>query len=465
MDTMSNHRSLLQEPSASARRDSNPVSSALDVPYTLPEHVDVADVEFQRLKTEIHQQLVESLDLSRIGRMRRDELWEHVRALAHEVFGSRKDLLGALDRERLLEELMDETFGLGPLEPFMRDPRICDILVNDPYTIYIERDGCLELTKVVFADARHLMRIIQRIVARLGRRIDEVSPMVDARLPDGSRVHAIVPPLALDGPTLSIRRFGTRRLEMDDLERLGSISPPMMQLLAAAVEARVGCLISGGTGSGKTTLLNVLSAFIPATERIVTIEDSAELVLQHRHRVRLETRPPNTEGIGEVTQRDLVRTSLRMRPDRIVVGEVRGPEVWDMMQAMNTGHEGSLTTVHANSAHDALARLEMMVSMTGFALPVHVVRQYIAAGIKLIVHLARLKGGARRVVQISEIAGVENGNYRVEDIFVYQQTGVDAAGAAVGEFRATGYRPGFADRFAACGIELPDHLLAEEFRG
>lgn len=428
----------------------------------LPAHVDPLEQQFQKIKTSIHQQLVESLDLSKIGHIDRQQLWRYVRHLADEACATRKELLGRIDRERLLEELMAEIFGLGPLERLMQDPTVSDILVNNPYTVYVERYGRLQLTDVIFADEQHLMRIIQRIVARLGRRIDEVSPMVDARLPDGSRVNAIVPPLALDGPTLSIRRFGVDPLGIDDLIANHSILPEMVNFLRAIVQARISCLISGGTGAGKTTLLNAVSQFIPASERVVTIEDSAELILRHRHRVRLETRPANTEGTGEVTQRDLVKNSLRMRPDRILVGEVRGAEVWDMLQAMNTGHDGSLTTIHANSAQDALARLEMMVAMTGFEVPVSVVRQYIASGINLIVHVARLAGGLRRVMQISEITSSERGTYEIEDIFGFEQTGVNDDGVAVGEFFATGYKPRCLQRIRAAGIAAPDDWFREQ---
>jgi len=426
----------------------------------LPEHVDRYEQEFQQLKATIHQQLVESLDLSKIGHIDQRQMWSLVRSMAESVCSTRKESIGRLDRERLLEELMAEMFGLGPLEKLMQDQSITDILVNDPYTVYVERHGVLELTDVIFADAAHLMRIIQRIVAKLGRRIDEVSPMVDARLPDGSRVNAVVPPLALDGPSLSIRRFGAEPLTIDDLLANGSVLPEFVDFLRAAVEARIGILISGGTGAGKTTFLNALSSFIPPGERLVTIEDSAELILQHRHRVRMETRPPNTEGAGEITQRELVRNSLRMRPDRIIVGEVRGAEVWDMLQAMNTGHEGSLTTIHANSTRDALMRLEMMVAMTGFELPVSVVRQYAASGIKLIVHGARLKGGLRRVMQVSEIVNADNGVYHVEDIFGFEQTDVGQDGLAQGEFFATGYKPACLQRLQSAGIRLPESMFA-----
>ncbi len=425
----------------------------------LPEHVDEVEQQFQQLKAAIHQELVESLDLSRVGQADRERLLPQVRAIAQRMCRARGNMLGKLDRERLLDELMSEVFGLGPLDRLMEDPAVTDILVNDPYTVYIERRGRLELTDVVFADEEHLMRIIRRVVSRIGRRIDEVCPLVDARLPDGSRVNAVIPPLALNGPCLSIRRFGTRPLELDDLLANDSLLPMIARFLTAAIEARIGCLISGGTGAGKTTLLNALSAAIPDDERIVTIEDSAELILQHRHCVRMETRPPNSEGAGEYTQRDLVRNALRMRPDRIIVGEVRGPEVWDMLQAMNTGHEGSLTTIHANSANDALARLEMMVAMTGFDLPIAVVRQYVASGIRLIVHVARLKGGPRRVMSVSEIIGIRDGSYEVQDIFGFRQTGVGPDGVAEGKFYSTGYQPEFLQRLTAAGIELPAEMF------
>lgn len=438
------------------------------MPYTLPSFAnhgaplpaDLGEQEYQRVKASLHEQLVASFDLSRITRINREQMAGEVKQLADEACRGRKELSGRIDRERLTAELLDEVFGLGPLEKLLADPTVTDILVNSPNTVYVERNGRLEETDVVFADEQHLMRIIQRIVARLGRRIDESSPMVDARLPDGSRVNAVIPPLALDGPSLSIRRFGKEPLTIDNLLSFGSIQSDMVRFLAAAVEARVSVLISGGTGAGKTTLLNALSRFVPPGERIVTIEDSAELILQHRHRVRMETRPANSDGAGEVAQRDLVRNSLRMRPDRIIVGEVRGPEVWDMLQAMNTGHEGSLTTVHANSSRDALTRLEMMVAMTGFELPVAVVRQYISSGIHLLVHVARLKGGPRRVMEISEITGVRNGVYEVSDVFGFEQLGVDEAGSAVGEFFATGYKPRALERIRAAGVTVDERIFA-----
>jgi pilus assembly protein CpaF len=422
--------------------------------------VDEAELEFQRIKTAIHEELVESLDLSMIGRIDEEQLRSEIVRLAEELCRYRRKTLKDIDQQRMIAELVDEVFGLGPLEVLMRDPSVSDILVNHAHEVYVERQGRLELTDVVFADDQHVLRIIQRIVAQVGRRIDEVSPMVDARLPDGSRVNAVVPPLALSGPKLSIRRFGITPLTIDDLTANGSVLPQMVNFLAAAVESRISFLISGGTGSGKTTLLDALSAFIPHDERLVTIEDSAELILQHPHVVRMETRNPNTEGSGEISQRDLVRNSLRMRPDRILIGEVRGPEALDMLQAMNTGHEGSLTTIHANDTLDALARLEIMVAMTGFDLPISVVRQYIAAGISLVVHLARLKGGARRVMRISEIVEVKSDTFTMEDIFGFEQTGVQN-GEATGRFYATGYRPQCLDRLRASGTDLPDEIFTQ----
>ncbi len=422
-------------------------------------NVDPDELKFQRLKVAIHEKLVDSLDLSMLAQVRQDQLEREVRLVAEEIVKEDAPQLAGAMRERMLDELYDEVFGLGPLEALMRDDRVCDILVNKPYEVYVERYGRLESSNVIFADDAHLMRIIQRVVSRVGRRIDEVSPMVDARLPDGSRVNAVIPPLALDGATLSIRRFGARPLGVEDLVDNQTIVRDMTEFLAAAVEARISLLISGGTGSGKTTLLNALAQFIPADERLITIEDSAELKLQHKHVVRMETRPPNTENTGEITQRSLVRNSLRMRPDRIVVGEVRGAEALDMLQAMNTGHEGSLTTIHANDTRDALARLELMVAMAGYDLPIPVVRQYISSGIGLIVHLARLKGGPRRVMRVSEIVGIRDGGLLVEDIFGYEQTGVNDLGVAQGEFFVTGYRPICLGRLRAAGVRLPDEMF------
>jgi pilus assembly protein CpaF len=435
-----------------------------DASRSKPGRPDPEEHAFQRLKTSIHEELVESLDLSLIGTLDRQRLGLEVRNVADSLCRERAGALDSHDRQRLLDELLDEVFGLGPLEPLMADPTITDILVNHAFEVYVERHGRLELTDVIFADDQHVLRVIQRIVARIGRRIDEVCPMVDARLPDGSRINAVVPPLSLKGPTLSIRRFGDKPLDLNDLMSGRSILPDMVQFLSAAVDARLSFLISGGTGSGKTTLLNALSVCVPPGERIITIEDSAELKLQHLHVVSLEARMVNTEGAGEITTRDLVRNALRMRPDRILVGEVRGPEALDMLQAMNTGHEGSLTTIHANDTRDALSRLEMMVAMTGLEIPVHVVREYIAAGIKLVVHLARLKGGVRRVTRVSEVVGIQDGEYQLQEIFGFKQQGVGEDGLAFGRFYATGYRPKCLERMRAGGVELPDELFeAKEY--
>jgi len=421
--------------------------------------VDEQELAYQQLKVDVHEKLVDSLDLSMLAHVSQEHLSEEVRAVAAEIVAQDCPKISPADRERLLEELYDEVFGLGPLESLMRDDTISDILVNGAHEVYVERRGRLEQAGVLFADDHHLTRIIQRIVSRVGRRIDEVSPMVDARLADGSRINAVIPPLALDGPSLSIRRFGQRPLQIEDLLDSMSIQQDIVDFLAAAIDARVSFLISGGTGAGKTTLLNALTRFIPSDERMITVEDSAELQLQHRHVVRMETRPPNNEGAGEITPRSLVRNSLRMRPDRIIIGEVRGAEALDMLQAMNTGHEGSLTTIHANDARDALARLELMVAMSGYELPIPVVRQYIASGLSLVVHLARLKGGVRRVMQVSEIVGVKEGGFHLEDVFGFEQTGVDELGVAQGEFYFTGYRPMCLSRLRASGLRLPDELF------
>jgi pilus assembly protein CpaF len=361
----------------------------------------------------------------------------------------------------LVSEVQHELFGLGPLEPLLGDPTISDILVNSHSTIYVERRGKLEATNIAFKDDEHLMRVIERIVSSVGRRIDESSPMVDARLRDGSRVNAIIPPLAIDGPVLSIRRFGAEPLRMNSLIENKALTRDIADMLQMCVNARLNVLISGGTGAGKTTLLNALSAYIPENERIVTIEDSAELQLQQPHVVRLETRPPNIEGRGEVTQRDLVRNALRMRPDRIVIGEVRGGEAIDMLQAMNTGHDGSLTTIHANTPRDALARLETMIQMTGMRLSDRAMRQQVAAAINLVVQVARLSDGTRRITAISEITGMEGETITMQEIFQFERTGVDSQGQVIGRFRPTGIRPRFAERLKAAGLQLPRVFFEE----
>jgi pilus assembly protein CpaF len=366
-----------------------------------------------------------------------------------------------MERERLIDEVLDETFGFGPLEMLLKDPTISDILINGPHKIYVERRGKLEKTDVKFRDNDHLLQIIDRIVSKVGRRVDETSPMVDARLPDGSRVNAIIPPLALDGPTMSIRRFGANPLKLEDLLNFKAFTPEMAMLKEACIKARLNIIISGGTGCGKTTLLNTLSSFIPADERIVTIEDAAELQLQQDHIVRLETRPSNIEGKGEVTTRDLVRNALRMRPDRIVIGECRGAEALDMLQAMNTGHEGSLTTLHANNPRDAQARLETMIMMGGFELPIKAMRQQISSAVDVIIQANRLQGGPRKVTSITEVMNMEQDVIIMQDIFRFKQLGIDQNGRAFGQFEATGVRPSFVNRLETAGIKLPSNLFQE----
>jgi len=416
-------------------------------------------LRFQKLKAEVHRRIVEAIDLNKLSRWNQDRLRREIRGLAESMSSSSTELLSEIDRERLVQEIIDEVFGMGPLEALMHDPTVSDILVNGPHQVFVERRGRLEDTEVVFADNAHLMMIIQRIAARLGRRIDESSPMVDARLPDGSRVNAIIPPLSLDGPVLSIRRFA-ERLTAEDLVTNGTVPPEILQVLEACVASRLSLIVSGGTGSGKTTFLNILSRFIPLEERLVTIEDSAELMLQRKHVVRLETRPPNVEGAGEVRQRELVRNALRMRPDRIIVGEVRGAEALDVLQAMNTGHEGSMTTIHANDTLDALHRMEMMVMLAGFEMPVPIIRQYVAGAVRLLVQLSRLKGGRRRIMRVTEITGGEPAPYGLRDIFIFRQTGVKD-GRAQGHFEATGHEPAFLAHLKSSGIELPKSLFAQ----
>jgi len=420
------------------------------------------EIEFQCLKADIHQRLVESLDLSLIARIDDEKMRNNVQGLAKDVIREYRPRIDKGLHERLLTDLQSEVFGLGPLDPLMEDGTISDILVNNAHEVFVERHGMLEKTDVVFADDAQLTRIIQRLVAKVGRRIDEVSPMVDARLPDGSRVNAVVPPLALAGPKLSIRRFGVEHLQINNLLGNDTMDPRMVKFLQAAVQGRISFMISGGTGAGKTTLLNALSGSIPEDERIVTIEDSAELLLQHAHVVGMETRPANSEGQGAVTPRDLVRNSLRMRPDRILVGEVRGAEALDMLQAMNTGHEGSLTTIHANDAVDALHRLEMMVAMAGFELPIGVVRRYVASGIRIIVHVARLKGGVRKVMRIAEICGTQDGEYQLNDIFRFDHQGLDSDSRAMGRFVACGYEPTCLERFRESGVEIDRQIFRSD---
>jgi pilus assembly protein CpaF len=418
-----------------------------------------ADRAYQELKLRIHRDLLERLDLDALGRMDHDRATAELKSVIAQLIEEQTTPLSQRDRDTLRDEILHEVRGLGPIEPLMRDPEVSDILVNTSRQVYVERMGKLEATPVIFRDDAHLMQIIDRIVSRIGRRIDESSPMVDARLADGSRVNAIIPPLSLDGPVLSIRRFGRTPLMVDDLIRIGSITAEIADLVRAMVRARLNILVSGGTGSGKTTLLNCLSSFIPDTERIVTIEDSAELQLQQPHVVRLETRPPNIEGRGEVTQRDLVKNSLRMRPDRIIVGEVRGSECLDMLQAMNTGHDGSISTVHANSARDSLNRLEMMMQMTGFDIPIKAMRQQISAALDAVVHTARLADGSRKVTGISEVVGMEGDTIMLQELFTFQREGKDADGHIIGRFASTGIRPHFADKLKHSGGEVDSQAL------
>ena len=410
---------------------------------------------FQEMKSRLHRNLINKMDLTKLAALTPEQLNAEVSRLAETVLLQEAMPLSAAEREILVNEVQHELFGLGPLEPLLADSTISDILVNSHKTIYIERRGKLERTNVAFKDDEHLMRVIERIVSTVGRRIDESSPMVDARLKDGSRVNAIIPPLSIDGPVLSIRRFGAEPLRMAQLVEHKALTKEIAEMLEMCVKARLNVVISGGTGAGKTTLLNALSVFIPEDERIVTIEDSAELQLQQPHVVRLETRPPNIEGKGEVTQRDLVKNALRMRPDRIVIGEVRGGEAIDMLQAMNTGHDGSLTTVHANTPRDALSRLETMIQMSAMRISERAVRQQIASAIDLVLQVARLTDGTRRVTSISEITGMEGDTITMQEIFQFEKTGVSAQGQVIGRFRATGIRPRFAERLKACGIQLP----------
>ena len=421
---------------------------------------------FQQLRVRIHQQLVERLDVQNLKTLPAETVRAEVRTLIKELCTSERGLISGSDQERLMDDVMDETFGLGPLETLLKDPSISDILVNRFDRIYVERRGRLEMADVRFRDNMHLRQIIDRIVAQIGRRVDDISPMVDARLSDGSRVNAIIPPLALDGPAMSIRRFGAKPLQLEDLIRTGAFPPAVMDFLSAAVQARCNVLISGGTGSGKTTLLNCLSRYIPAHERVITIEDAAELQLQQPHVVRLETRPSNIEGKGEITQRDLVKNCLRMRPDRIIIGETRGAEALDMLQAMNTGHEGSMTTVHANNTREALGRLEIMIAMAGYEIPMRALRQQIVGAIQVVVQVSRLPGGKRKVTKVSEISGMEGDQIQMHDLFSYEQKGVDDGGHAVGTFTVCGIRPKCCDRIESRGIMLPaDLFMRREING
>jgi pilus assembly protein CpaF len=413
------------------------------------------------LKRIIHGKLVDKLDLSRVSDLAGDTLRREIRLVVERLCDTENPMLNRMERERLIDEVLDETFGFGPLEALLKDPTISDILINGPHKIYVERRGKLEKTDVKFRDNDHLLQIIDRIVSKVGRRVDETSPMVDARLPDGSRVNAIIPPLALDGPTMSIRRFGANPLRLEDLLNYKAFTPEMAMLMEACIKARLNALISGGTGCGKTTLLNTLSSFIPHDERVITIEDAAELQLQQDHVVRLETRPPNIEGKGSINCRDLVKNALRMRPERIIIGECRGAEALDMLQAMNTGHAGSMTTLHANTPRDAQARLETMVMMAGMELPIKAMRQQISSAVDLIIQANRLQGGPRKITSISEMLGMEGDVIVMQEIFRFKQLGIDQNGRAYGQFEATGVRPTFITRLEAAGIKLPTNLFQE----
>jgi pilus assembly protein CpaF len=445
-------RLAVQPKPAPGPRETGPIAIARPAAQT-------PDPAHQDLKFRIHRELLDRVDLASLARVDLDEMNAELEAAIRQLIDEQALPLSQRDRDRLADEILSEVKGLGPIEPLMRDPEVTDILVNTARKTYVERRGRLELTPVTFRDDAHLLQIIDRIVSRVGRRIDESSPMVDARLPDGSRVNAIIPPLALDGPLLSIRRFGKSPLTVDDLLHVGALTPQMLTVLRAMVRARLNILISGGTGSGKTTLLNCLSSFIPESERIITIEDSAELQLQQPHVGRLETRPSNIEGRGEVTQRDLVKNCLRMRPDRIILGEVRGAEALDMLQAMNTGHDGSISTVHANSPRDALARLEMMIQMSGVEIPMKAMRQQIASAIDLIVQTQRMADGSRKVVSVSEVDGMEGDIIVLQDLFAYRIDGMHTDGNVTGRFDIVAARPRFIDRMKASSHQVDPDVL------
>jgi pilus assembly protein CpaF len=422
---------------------------------------ETSDASFEELKQRIHGKLVDKLDLSRVGELEGDVLRREIRLVVEHLCDTEDTLLNRSERERLIDEVLDETFGLGPLEVLLKDPTISDILINGPKNIYVERRGKMEKTSVVFRNNDHLLQIIDRIISKVGRRVDETCPMVDARMVDGSRFNAIIPPLALDGACVSIRRFGANPLKLEDLLNFKAFTPEMVMLLEGAIKARLNVVISGGTGSGKTTLLNTLSSFISNSDRIVTIEDAAELQLQQDHVVRLETRPPNIEGKGAMTATDLVRNALRMRPERIIIGECRGPETLDMLQAMNTGHEGSMTTLHANTPRDAIARLETMIMMAGFELPLKAMRTQIASAVDIIVQANRLQGGPRKITHISEVVGMEQDTVVMQDVYKYEQDGIDENGRAYGRFMSTGIRPTFMSRLESAGVRLPSSAFRQ----
>ena len=449
----------------------NPDSNVIELgkPSTEPVVVSraeaVADAELIArldLKSRLHDALLDRLNLSAIDKVNREDLWREVAGLVTQLLADEGTIMRPDEFKRLVDELLDEVLGLGPLEPLLADPTINDILVNSHTSVYVERYGVLEKSRVRFRDERHLLRIIDKMVSRMGRRVDESQPWVDARLEDGSRVNAIIRPCAIDGPSLSIRKFSAKPLTMARLVEIGTLNAAAATLLKGLVEARLNVLISGGTGSGKTTMLNALSSYVGSRERIVTIEDAAELQLQQDHVVRLETRPPSPSGTGAVSQRDLVRNALRMRPDRIIIGEVRGAEAFDMLQAMNTGHDGSMTTIHANTARDALSRIEQMVTMIGMDFPISAIRSQIASGIHVVIQLNRHSDGSRRVTSVSELVGMEGNTVMMQDLFVYRKTGRSPTGEVLGEFVATGIRPRCAEALAQAGVDLNDALFLRD---
>ncbi len=426
------------------------------------QHDLVLNDTYIALKVLLHQKLLENINFSAIDKLEPSELKLQIGEMVHELLAEEQVPLNMKERNQLVSDIIDETLGLGPIEPLIKDPTVSDILINTDSQVYVERKGILELTPVRFKDEKHLIRIIEKIVSTVGRRIDESSPMVDARLKDGSRVNAIIPPLAVDGPLVSIRKFGTMRPTMENLISAQSLTNEIADLLRAVVASRLNVIISGGTGSGKTTMLNAMSSYISELERVVTIEDAAELQLQQPHVVRLETRPPNIEGRGEVNQRELVKNSLRMRPDRIIVGEVRGSEAFDMLQAMNTGHDGSMTTVHANSCRDAMTRVEQMVAMAGFDLPITSIRAQIASAVDVILQLERMSDGSRRMVSLHEITGMEGDVVSMQEVFVFRRLSTDPEGKISGEFRCTGIRPKFTQEFESRGIEVDEDMFAPD---
>ncbi|MFQ5731594.1 MAG: CpaF family protein [Planctomycetaceae bacterium] len=421
--------------------------------------------DFEDLKRLIHGKLVDKLDLSRLGDLEGETLRREIRLVVEHLCDTENPLLNRSERERLIEEILDETFGFGPLEILLKEEGVADIMITGPRHVFIEKNGRIEKSSVVFRDNTHLMQILDRIVSKVGRRIDETSPMCDARLPDGSRVNAIIPPLALDGPSLTIRRFGANPLTLEDLLKFGAFTPEMVMLLEGSIKARLNMIISGGTGSGKTTLLNTLSSFIAGDQRMITIEDAAELQLQQDHVLRLETRPPNIEGKGRINATDLVKNALRMRPDRIIIGECRGSEALDMLQAMNTGHEGSLTTIHANTPRDAVSRLETMISMGGLDIPMKALRHQFASAVDLIIQVNRLQGGPRKVTHITEVLKMEQDTVIMQDIFLFVQDGIDENGKSFGHFEATGVRPAFMSRLESAGVRLPNNLFSARTLG